>query len=230
MARGALVVIGSGPGIGLHVASKFAASGFNRIFLLSRNANRLEDDRRTVISASGRSDIHIQNIVADISSQESLANAFQEIEQTGVPVEVVFFNAARVETSEMPNFPIEEVDVDIKVSLLALYQTSQWAVPLFRASKGTLNKPALLVTNSLLYKYPEPTLFSLTFTKAGQRSLVQTMNMTYAPEDIHVGLISVGGIVAPEKKQLNPTNIANKTWDFYESGKAGDLEVEIVEA
>ena len=74
-----------------------------------------------------------------------------------------------------------------------------------------------------------PSLFSLTFTKAAQRTLVQMMNEVFAQEGIHVGLISVGGPVAPENKGCNPKNIAEKTWTFFENGKKEDLEVEIYE-
>ena len=115
MSRGALIVLGSGPGNGVAVASKFAAKGFSRIFLLSRNAKRLEDDRATVIAASGREDIRVDNIVTDISNQQSLARAFQQIDQENLTIECVFFNAARVEPSELLKFPVEEIERDFRV-------------------------------------------------------------------------------------------------------------------
>ena len=113
--RGSLIVLGSGPGIGLAVASKFAASGFSHIYLLSRNAERLENDKATVVSASSSKDIHVDTIVTDLAKPESLAAAFKQIEQDGTPVECVFFNAARVGPSEMLKFPVESMDDDIKV-------------------------------------------------------------------------------------------------------------------
>lgn len=85
------------------------------------------------------------------------------------------------------------------------------------------------MTNSFLYRDPLPEVFSLTITKAAQRSLVEMMAQTFAPQGVHVGLISVGGPVAPEKKVLNPTNIAEKTWEFFENGKNDDLEVGLAE-
>ncbi|KAF2095259.1 NAD(P)-binding protein [Rhizodiscina lignyota] len=228
MDRGALIVIGSGPGIGRSVASAFASNGFTRIFLIRRNAQGLEDDKATVIATAGK-DIRVDTIVADISDQQALAKALQQIEEEKYVIECVFFNAARVEPSEMLKFPIEEIEHDFRTTNIALYQTAQWAIPLLKVAKGTVSKPSLLVTNSLLYKYPVPQMFSLTFTKAAQRTLVEMMTTLYAPEGIHVGLISVGGPVAPENKVLNPKNIAKETWHFFQNSMNGDLEIEIVE-
>ena len=34
-------------------------------------------------------------------------------------------------------------------------------------------------------------------------------------EDVHVALLSVGGVVSPDAKNLSPDNIANKAWLLY---------------
>lgn len=43
-----LVVLGSGPGIGLTTAKHFAKKHFSKIVLLSRNSERLEKEKREV--------------------------------------------------------------------------------------------------------------------------------------------------------------------------------------
>jgi hypothetical protein len=47
-----LVVIGCGPGIGVATAALFAAHSFNKIALIARNAQRLEDYRATVLNTA----------------------------------------------------------------------------------------------------------------------------------------------------------------------------------
>ena len=80
----------------------------------------------------------------------------------------------------------------------------------------------------MLPHYPIPQLFALSLAKAAQRNLVQSLNMTYGPQGIHVGLINVGGPVSPEDKVWNPTNIASKTWDWFaQSREQPTLEVTI---
>lgn len=71
----------------------------------------------------------------------------------------------------------------------------------------------------MLPQNPIPQLFALSLVKAAQRNLAQSLNMTYGPQGIHVGLINVGGPVSPEDKVWNPTNIACKAWDWFLQSK-----------
>ncbi len=93
------------------------------------------------------------------------------------------------------------------------------------AKADSAAKPALLVTSSALPQHPIPQLFALSLVKAAQRNLVQSLNMTYAPEGVHIGVINVAGIVTPDEPERNPTNIAARTWEWFEAGK--DFEVVI---
>lgn len=105
----------------------------------------------------------------------------------------------------------------LQITNSALYTTARWAIPKLRklAESQPSSSPSFFVTNSLLYKEPMPALFSLSLTKAAQRSLVESMRMTYQKDGIHVAVISVGGQVSPQAKTLNPTTIAEKIWELY---------------
>lgn len=113
--RGALVVFGIGPGIGRAVTVKFASEGFSHIFILSRSEERLEKEKKEVLSSTSNKNVTIETITADISKPDSLSAALKKIDQSGQTVEVVFFNAARVEPSKLLEFPVEEMDRDWKV-------------------------------------------------------------------------------------------------------------------
>ena len=46
----------------------------------------------------------------------------------------------------------------------------------------------------------------------------------------HIALLSVGGVVSPDKKNLSPENIADKTWELYQQPRGKwQREVEINE-
>ena len=49
--------------------------------------------------------------------------------------------------------------------------------------------------------------------------MVQSFSRAFSDKGIHIGLIHVEGLVAPENKNLNPKNIAAKTYEFYEGGE-----------
>ena len=57
--------------------------------------------------------------------------------------------------------------------------------------------------------------------------MVTSFSRFYADSGVHFGLIAVQGIVSPEAKVINPKNIAEKTWNFYEGGEG--LEILIKE-
>lgn len=57
--------------------------------------------------------------------------------------------------------------------------------------------------------------------------MVTSFSRAYGETGVHFGLIAIQGLVSPEAKVVNPLNIAEKTWEFFEEGKA--LEVLIKE-
>lgn len=108
-----LVVFGSGPGIGNHVAAEFASHGFNHIILLSRNETRLQDDKAFVAKAN--SNIKVDTLRLDLSDLSSIPPTLKKIEQLAGDTAVVFFNAARIKMTEALEVPIAEIEEDFKV-------------------------------------------------------------------------------------------------------------------
>ena len=100
---------------------------------------------------------------------------------------------------------------------------------LTQASEKDDNKPAFLVTNSLLYKNPMAPMFSLCLVKSAQRTLVQCLAQQYQSQGIHFGLVSVEGRVNPEDPTMSPSLIAQRAWELYsQKPDQWTLEVEIL--
>lgn len=232
-----LVVLGSGPGIGVAIASAFAVRGFTHIALLSRDATRLSQDEDTVLTAIQERGYtsRVQTWAVDLCDTTALKAALSEIQSFG-SVECVLFNAARVAGKPLLEESVDDVARDFATTNLALYVVACWALPLLLAKKEELGggdaafAPSLFVTStSQLYKQPHPVLFSLSMVKTAQRNLVQALHAKYG-EDVHVALLSVGGIVAPDKEILSPANIADQAWALYKQPKSQwKFEIEIAE-
>ncbi|KAF9631694.1 putative short-chain alcohol protein [Lasiodiplodia theobromae] len=230
--HGALVVFGSGPGIGRHIASLFASRGFHDVVLLSRNPVRLEEDAAEVKSAAPRA--FVSTVATDLSNGESLTEALAQVDgklrEHGVMVETVLFNAARVGESDVLTFSAEELERDFKLSVSSLYTVAQWIMPRFLndMAKGRLYKPTLLVTGGFLHREPYPPLFSLSAVKAAQYNLVCTLHKMFRKSGVHCAMILVGGFVSLEAERTNPKNIAERAWELYE--QSPDVrEIEIVD-
>lgn len=116
--HGAMIVIGSGPGVGSTTAATFAAKGFKHIILLSRNADRLKQDAQEVKAASNAA--QVETVPVDLGADESQIKAsFAKVDgllkSWGVPLEVVLFNAIRVGQSKVLEFSSADFEKDLKV-------------------------------------------------------------------------------------------------------------------
>ena len=224
------MVLGSGPGIGVGVASAFSVRGFTHIALVSRDKTRLAKDQDAVLDAiqeRGYSCV-VRTWACDLTTFDQLSKTLAEIEKFG-QLECVLFNAARVAGLPPLEENIEQIENDFRLTNLALYKVAEWALPLLQQT-GPDTSPSFFVTSTtLLYKEPVPDLVSLSLVKSAQRALVLSIHAKYG-EDVHVALLSIGGVVSPEAKNLSPENIADRCWELYKQPKASwKREMEIHE-
>lgn len=112
-----LIVVGSGPGIGLSTAKQLALKHFNKVALISRNAQRLSEEKTAVLDATKQTgkELTVEAFPTDICDLNALRKTFEQIEAMG-PVGCVFFNAARIQPSELLKTSVEEIEEDFKVS------------------------------------------------------------------------------------------------------------------
>ncbi|KAF7187688.1 hypothetical protein HII31_11027 [Pseudocercospora fuligena] len=226
-----LVVLGSGPGIGVGVASTFSVRGFTHIALVSRNGDRLKEDQDKVLDAiqeRGYS-CQVKTWKCDLADLDQLKKTLGEIEGYG-SLECVLFNAARVAGQPPLEETLENIEQDFKLTNLALYAAAQWAIPKLQQVKEEDRSPSFIVTSTnKLWKEPVYDLVSLSMVKSAQRALVLSLHNKVG-QDVHIALLSVGGVVDPQAKNLNPGNIADKCWALYKQPKdKWEREIEIDE-
>ena len=110
-----IVVIGAGPGIGRSVTSLFATKRYNKIALIARRQEQLQLEKAAVEAAVSHP-VTIKTYVVDVSDGDALVRSMDRIDaELGQP-EVIFYNAARVVFSKFFDHPIEEIELDFKVS------------------------------------------------------------------------------------------------------------------
>jgi NAD(P)-dependent dehydrogenase (short-subunit alcohol dehydrogenase family) len=110
-----ILVLGSGPGIGGHVASVFAAKRHHNVVLIARRADALEAEKATVLAAVG-AHVNVKTYAVDTTDTTELLAALDDADATFGRPEVVFYNAARVLPSEPLVHPVEDIEYDLKVS------------------------------------------------------------------------------------------------------------------
>jgi NAD(P)-dependent dehydrogenase (short-subunit alcohol dehydrogenase family) len=122
----ALIVFGSGPGIGRNVAALFAERGFGKVLLMSRNKERLAQDADLVRSAS--TGVDVQEITVDAADSDSVRQALEKADEAlgETPLEFVLFNATRLGPSKLFDFSDEELETDLKVCYVDLSVETYW--------------------------------------------------------------------------------------------------------
>lgn len=110
-----IAIIGSGPGIGIGVASYFAEKGFSKIALVARNAERLErDDAASVKKAAPKADVRTYPF--DCTNHAGIGALMDKIAgDMGIP-EVIVYNAAHLARSAFGEYTTEELESDLRVS------------------------------------------------------------------------------------------------------------------
>lgn len=113
--HGAIVVFGSGPGVGRNVAALFAERGFEKVVLLSRDATRLVQDAEFVRSASSGTSVY--EIPVDLGDLQQTEKCLRQVDESlaGTPLECVLFNAARLGKSEFFDFSPAVLERDLRV-------------------------------------------------------------------------------------------------------------------
>jgi short-subunit dehydrogenase len=111
--HGALIIFGCGPGIGVHVASRFARGGFAKVILLSRDASRLRNYAFIVYANAPQ--VEVSTVAADLASPMELQQALRKIADIlgETPVECVHYNAAKASRT----FFLDESALDLRTNL-----------------------------------------------------------------------------------------------------------------
>lgn len=116
MAGKTLLVLGSGPGIGIAVAKVFSVRGFTHVALVSRNKERLAQDEDEVLDAiqeRGYS-CRVKTWACDIADLKQLGSTLKDIESFG-SLECVLFNPARVSGQPPLEESTEAIEADFRV-------------------------------------------------------------------------------------------------------------------
>ncbi|KAL7819487.1 NAD(P)-binding protein [Trichoderma aethiopicum] len=215
----AIVIIGSGPGIGTNTAAVFAANKFNKVALVARNPTQLDKDAESVKSAANNNfnNIIVKTYSTDVIDPAQFTTTLKQISQDLGTVEVVLYNAALVSNSRHLEVTDDELIRDFKISTVALNNVTKWAMPqlVALAEKDASAQPTLIVTSSHLPEAPETDLVSLSVAKAAQKNFVRSLRMEFEPKGVHVALLSVAGYVFDHHQFLNAKYIARQAWELY---------------
>lgn len=212
-----IVIVGTGPGIGLATATLFASRGFD-VALISRSAQRLREDVAEVQSAG--KGVKVRAFPVDVADYVALKKTLDSIHQKMGKPEVVVFNAARIAQTTIGETNPEDVLEDFKLTNIGQYVAASWALPLLaEVAKQEGTHPSFLLNSSGISYMPVTGMFSLSMQKAAQNNFLGSLAQVAGPKGVHVARIDINGQVADSEPVLNAKSIAEQLWELYEQDR-----------
>jgi len=211
MAKSIAVVAGVGPGLGFSIAKKFAAE--YKVVLLSRSKDKLDSLANEIIKSGGEA----TGISTDLNSEQSVAEAFEQIKSLG-PVNVAIFNASggdrKYFRAPFLTIPPDAYEAFWKTSTKGGFLFAQQAIPLLiETAKTNPTHPATLLFTGATASIKASIGFSaFASAKWALRALSQSLAKEFGPQGVHVGhIIADGGFDTPLRKSIDP-NGDEETW------------------
>ena len=209
MSKPVCIVVGAGPGLGLKIARRFARGGFD-IAMISRNQGKLDGLAETLASEG----YGARGFAADAGKEAELQSAFARIAKWNGNFGALIYNAAILAADSAPDMTPRLMMERIALNLGGAISSVNQVLPVLRdRGRGTI-----LITGGGLALEPYPDWTSLSAGKAALRSYAIALHKALLPEGIHVAVIAVCGIVAPEGP-FDPDRIAEEYWRLHAEPK-----------
>ncbi|MET4023788.1 SDR family NAD(P)-dependent oxidoreductase [Bradyrhizobium sp. S3.2.12] len=207
--------IGTGPGIGLATAERFAGEGF-RVVLSARNETKIKE-LAGQLEAKGHK-VGVRTV--DAAEPSSVAALVSQIESEFAAIDVLHFNAASLRKATLADQPRETFNYDLAVNIGGAMVAAQAAAP-HMIARGS---GSILFTGGGFGLQPHPDFLSLSIGKAGIRALARGIFGPFREKGVHVATVTVAGLVMNSK---DANAVAEQFWQLH-SQPAGSWQVETV--
>lgn len=204
MTEKVLLIVGAGPGISLRTAKKFGSNGF-KVGLISRSKDSLQKYEGELKTEG----IEAKGFPGDVTSEESLAAAIEDVIETYGKIDVLLYNAYAGNYGKPTTLSADKLVEDFKVSVAGALTSVKLVLP-------HMENGAILLTGGGLALRPVASYASVAIGKAGLRSLAYSLHQELRPSGIYVGTLTIKGFVK-EGTYFSPENIADAFYNMYEN-------------
>jgi hypothetical protein len=186
-----VLITGASSGIGLAMAKDFASRGANLILTA-----RSEDKLMQLAEDLSDKNIKTHVFIEDISLPNSAQRLFNQVNETGLKVDVLVNNAGYGRWGNFDECPIEDYENMVHLNVTSLTELSYLFVDQMvkRGSGGIIN----VASTAAFFPIPYSAVYAA--TKAYVLSLSEALNFEYSKKGVHVMAVCPG---ATESKFIN---------------------------
>jgi len=202
-----IAIIGAGPGLGLSIAKRFGTEGF-RVALLSRNAAKLD----ILVQELKALNIKARAYPADVSDLDALRVALRKMKQDFGSIDVLEFSPYAGFETFVHALDVRPEDAEAQVRSYVL--PAILAVNELLPDMQTRGNGAFLFTTGVSAMFPMPIVGNAGIAMSGLRNYITNLHNELKAEDIYIGHLSIGTLIAPGTEG-DPDTIAETWYSMY---------------
>jgi len=187
--RPATVVTGASRGIGLAIATRFAANGHD-VLMIARREEPLAEAARTVRAGAGKAGASVSTLALDVTATDAGARIDAALAANGQHLDVLVNNAAIGLGGRFDRHTPRQIDDIIAVNVSALSRLTHHAIGVMRPQRHG----AILNVASMGGYMPGPYQAAYYASKAYVISLTEAVAAEVAEDGIHVAVVVPGPI------------------------------------
>lgn len=212
-----LALVGAGPGLGLALAKRFGAAGF-QVALLARNPDKLDQ----LVARLGELGVSGRPYVADVTDRPGLATALAQVESDFGAIDVLEYSpvpgVAPVPAAETT--PESILDV-FEPQVLGGVTAAGAVLPGMRARQdGTL-----LFTTGASSVHPIAMMGNAGIAAAGLRNYALALHQAVAADGIFVAHVALDLFIEPGAGEADPDALADRYFELYERRDQPEIKV-----
>jgi NAD(P)-dependent dehydrogenase (short-subunit alcohol dehydrogenase family) len=185
-----LLVLGAGPGLGMSVARRFGAEGYD-VGLVSRSADRhqgyLDDLRSAGVRAVA--------VAADVRAPGEIRRAIDEVQSELGQIDVVYHGPGADNPAAPPVGILETGPDDVRAAAAQVVEPAVELAGLVLPGMRERGSGAIVYVAGLSALVPLPFLGPFAPASAALRTYALTLAEAAAPDGVHVGSLVVGGLI-----------------------------------
>ncbi|MBM3527614.1 MAG: SDR family oxidoreductase [Alphaproteobacteria bacterium] len=187
------IVTGGSKGIGLAVATRFAASGAD-VAVVARGRETLDEAVKSIkATAKGR----VAGVQADVSAAADIQRAYDEIMKAFGKVDIVVNNAGTSRNGPFEKLTDEIMQKDLEDKLFAAIRMIRLVAPQMKERRWG----RIINVLNIGAKAPRPNSMPTSVSRAAGMAMTKALSQEFAPHNVLVNAMLVGFIEADQHVQ-----------------------------
>lgn len=201
--------IGTGPGMGLETAERFAREGYS-VVLSARCLDKVGALAQSLRGKGYRAEAR----AVDAGNPDSIASLVEGVLGDHGSIDVLHYNAAALHKDTVASQPIETFNTDLAVNIGGALASIQCVLPSMQKQASG----SILLTGGGFAFCPPPEFLSIGIGKAGVRALANGLFEDLKSKGVHIGTVTVCMFVDPGSKDAEA--VAEHFWTLHSQPKS----------